>query len=155
MKFEEKLIMLRKSRGMSQEDLAEKLQVSRQAVSRWESGATWPDVPNLIQLSDLFGVTTDYLAREKCEEKKDESTETNTPEQDKTESDTVKYQKALREKNLRAARWYWKMMWVCIGLLFVFAVLYVIKPLTFFAGITVGMGLTATTYLILYHIMIK
>lgn len=155
MKFEEKLMMLRKSRGMSQEDLAEKLQVSRQAVSRWESGATWPDVPNLIQLSDLFGVTTDYLAREECEEKKEESAETNTPEQDKTESDMVKYQKALREKNLRAVRWYWKMMWVCIGLLFVFAILYVIKPLAFFAGITVGMGLTATTYLILYHIMIK
>lgn len=155
MKFEEKLMMLRKSRGMSQEDLAEKLQVSRQAVSRWESGATWPDVPNLIQLSALFGVTTDYLVREECEEEKEEATEAKTQEQDKTESDLLKYQKALRERNLRVAGWYRKMMWICIGLLFVFAILYVIKPLAISAGITVGMGLAATTHLILYHIMIK
>ena len=155
MKFEEKLMMLRKSRGMSQEDLAEKLQVSRQAVSRWESGATWPDVPNLIQLSDLFGVTTDYLAREEFEEVKEESAETNMPKQEETESDMVKYQKAMRERNLRAARWYWKMMWMCIGVLFVFAILCFIKPSAIFAGITVGMGIVATTYLILYHIMIK
>ena len=46
---------------MSQEDLAEKLDVSRQAISRWESGAAMPDANNILQLSKLFGVTTDYL----------------------------------------------------------------------------------------------
>ena len=146
---------LRKDRKLRQEDLAEKLQVSRQAVSRWETGATWPDVPNLIQLSDLFGVTTDYLAREKCEEEKEGSAETNTLKQEETESDKEMYQKAMREKNLRAARWYWKMMWMCIGVLFVCAILCFIKPSAIFAGITAGMGIVATTYLILYHIMIK
>ena len=61
MKLSEKIIGLRKSGGMSQEDLAEKLAVSRQAISRWESGTAMPDANNLLQLSKLFGVTTDYL----------------------------------------------------------------------------------------------
>lgn len=61
MRFSDKVIELRKSRGMSQEDLAEKLNVSRQAVSRWESGTAMPDANNILQLSKLFGVTTDYL----------------------------------------------------------------------------------------------
>lgn len=64
MKFEEKLMTLRKKAGMSQEDLADRLGVSRQAISRWELGATLPDVPNLLKLSDLFGVSTDYLLRD-------------------------------------------------------------------------------------------
>lgn len=67
MNFEEKLIKLRKSGGLSQEDLAEKLGVSRQAVSRWESGSTMPDIANLIQLSELFGVSTDYLVHDSYE----------------------------------------------------------------------------------------
>ena len=67
MKFEEKLMALRKKNGMSQEDLAEQLGVSRQAVSRWELGATLPDAPNLLKLSDIFGVTVDYLLRDECE----------------------------------------------------------------------------------------
>lgn len=61
MRFSDKVIELRKSRGMSQEDLAEKLNVSRQAVSRWESGTAMPDANNILQISKLFGVTTDYL----------------------------------------------------------------------------------------------
>ena len=61
MKFEEKLIKLRKSNGMSQEQLAEKLGVSRQAISRWESGDSTPDMINLLGLCDLFGVPADYL----------------------------------------------------------------------------------------------
>ena len=60
----EKLVQLRKVRGMSQEALAAQIAVSRQAVSRWESGDTLPDVENILQLSRIFGVTTDYLLRE-------------------------------------------------------------------------------------------
>lgn len=61
MKLCEKIVSLRKAKGMSQEDLAEKLNVSRQAVSRWEVGSAMPDAGNILLLSKLFGVTADYL----------------------------------------------------------------------------------------------
>ena len=61
MTFGEKLYQLRTERGMSQETLARSLGVSRQAISRWELGSTLPDAPNLLKLSDLFGVSIDYL----------------------------------------------------------------------------------------------
>lgn len=61
MELREKIVSLRKSGGMSQEELAEKLNVSRQAVSRWEVGSAMPDAVNILQLSKLFGVTADYL----------------------------------------------------------------------------------------------
>ncbi len=61
MTFGEKLLKLRKEQGLSQEGLAEKLAVSRQAVSRWENEGILPDCGNLLELSRLFGVSTDYL----------------------------------------------------------------------------------------------
>ena len=61
MTFGEKLQALRKSRGWSQEQLAERIAVSRQAVSKWESSAAIPDTENVVELSKLFGVSTDYL----------------------------------------------------------------------------------------------
>ena len=61
MTFGEKLQALRKSRGWSQEQLAERIAVSRQAVSKWESEAAVPDTENVVELSKLFGVSTDYL----------------------------------------------------------------------------------------------
>lgn len=61
MKFSEKLILLRKQNGWSQEELAEKLDVSRQAISKWESGQSLPESERIVQLAQLFGVTTDYL----------------------------------------------------------------------------------------------
>lgn len=61
MTFADKVLSLRKKAGLSQEELAEKLDVSRQAISRWEMGLAMPDASNLLQLSKLFGVTTDYL----------------------------------------------------------------------------------------------
>lgn len=64
MQFSQKLLELRKKRGFSQEDLAEKLNVSRQAISRWEMGSAMPDSPNLLKISDLFGVSIDSLLRE-------------------------------------------------------------------------------------------
>lgn len=66
MKLSEKIVLLRKQNGLSQEALAEKLGVSRQAVSRWETGTALPDASNLLQLSDLFGVTADSLLREEA-----------------------------------------------------------------------------------------
>ena len=61
MKLNEKILTLRKKQVLSQEELAEKLNVSRQAVSRWEVGSAQPDASNVLQLSKLFGVTADYL----------------------------------------------------------------------------------------------
>lgn len=65
MKFHEKLYTLRKAANMTQSDLAEKLNVSRQAVSRWEMGTAKPEVDTLIAMSDLFGVTLDDLLKNK------------------------------------------------------------------------------------------
>lgn len=64
MTFGEKLQALRQKAGMSQDTLAEQLNVSRQAVSRWERDETMPETEKVVALADIFGVTTDYLLRE-------------------------------------------------------------------------------------------
>lgn len=62
--FADKLITLRKKAGWSQEELAEKLGVTRQSVSKWEGAQSVPDIDKILQLARLFGVTTDYLLKE-------------------------------------------------------------------------------------------
>ena len=74
MTFGEKLQTLRQKAGMSQDALAEKLSVSRQAVSRWERDETMPETDKVVLLADLFGVTTDYLLRQQAEPKETQST---------------------------------------------------------------------------------
>lgn len=64
MKFHDKLQNLRKNAGMTQLELAEKLMVSRQAISKWETGNTIPDIENIISICDLFGVSLNYLVRD-------------------------------------------------------------------------------------------
>ncbi|MDO4545539.1 MAG: helix-turn-helix transcriptional regulator, partial [Bacillota bacterium] len=64
----EKIINLRKKNGWSQEELAEKLNVSRQSVSKWESAASIPDINRILELAQLFGVTTDYLLKDELGE---------------------------------------------------------------------------------------
>ena len=61
MTFQERLNQLRRERGLSQEDLAEVVGVTRQAVQKWESGASRPDMDNLTALAEYFDVTLDYL----------------------------------------------------------------------------------------------
>lgn len=68
MTFGEKLQKLRQKAGMSQDALAERLDVSRQAVSRWERDETMPETDKVVALADLFAVTTDYLLRQSAEE---------------------------------------------------------------------------------------
>lgn len=63
MNFNEKLINLRKSKGMSQEELGAELKVSRQTVSKWKSGQSYPDFQRLVLLSDYFGLTLDELVK--------------------------------------------------------------------------------------------
>ena len=74
--FADKLIALRKQHGLSQEQLAEKLNVSRQSVSKWEGAQSIPDINKIIQLSQIFGVSTDYLLKDELENEKDEYIET-------------------------------------------------------------------------------
>lgn len=63
MEFSEKLAELRRKQGMSQEQLADRLDVTRQSVSKWEGGAAMPELGKLIALSGLFGVSVDYLVK--------------------------------------------------------------------------------------------
>ncbi len=63
----DKIANLRKKNGWSQEELAEKMQVSRQAVSKWEGAQAVPDLEKILALSRLFGVTTDYLLKDEME----------------------------------------------------------------------------------------
>lgn len=75
----DKIIEERKKNGWSQEELANKLGVSRQAVSKWESAGSIPDLQRILQMSELFGVTTDYLLKDEIEEAPlNEYVETNT-----------------------------------------------------------------------------
>ena len=64
MKLEEKLVSLRKAKGLSQMQLADMMNVSRQAISRWEVGSATPSTDNLRCLGELYGVSIDYLINE-------------------------------------------------------------------------------------------
>lgn len=86
MELYEKLYELRRASGMSQEELAEKLGVSRQAVSKWESGATQPELPKLIELSKIYQVSVDaLLSLEHAKEPQDSSPAAESTSQDTTE----------------------------------------------------------------------
>lgn len=73
MNFAEKLWNLRTQYGYSQEALAEKLNVSRQAISKWELGTTLPETDKVITISDFFEVSTDYLLKDNIQLNNNES----------------------------------------------------------------------------------
>ncbi len=67
----DKIIALRKKAGWSQEELAEQLGVTRQSVSKWEGAQSVPDMDKVVQMSRLFGVTTDFLLKDELSEEED------------------------------------------------------------------------------------
>ena len=64
MKLAEKIYQERRKLGLSQEQFAEQMDISRQAVSKWESGQSMPDLDKVVVMSQIFGVSTDYLLKE-------------------------------------------------------------------------------------------
>lgn len=87
----DKIIELRKKSGWSQEELAEKLEVSRQAISKWESAQSIPDMRRIVSMSQLFGVSTDYLLKDEMERAE--------PEESLTEPDTAERTVTMEEAN--------------------------------------------------------
>jgi len=77
--FADKLILLRKKAGWSQEELADQMNVTRQSVSKWEGAQSVPDLEKMLRLSELFGVSTDYLLKDEIEEAEHIDSSDNTP----------------------------------------------------------------------------
>lgn len=80
MKLEEKIVLLRKEKGLTQHQVAEKINVSRQAISKWESGLTMPSIDNLKSLGELYGVPVDYLLNDDIESVNCQSNVTEKPD---------------------------------------------------------------------------
>lgn len=81
----DKIILLRKKSGWSQEELAEKLNVSRQSISKWEGAQSVPGMEKILQLSEIFGVSTDYLLKDSIE------LEEYVEQESKSEESSVRY----------------------------------------------------------------
>lgn len=101
MEFSNRLYQLRKQKGMSQEELANRLNVSRQTVSKWEVGDSTPDMEKLVAISDLFEVSLDQLVmgKEPVTGKSGEK-----PTLDKSEFLNVMNEKVLTEENKKKTK---------------------------------------------------
>ena len=116
--FADKLIALRKKAGWSQEELAQQLNVSRQSVSKWEGAQSVPDLDKIVQLSLIFGVSTDYLLKDELE-----AQETAEPEPEQPVRRRVSLEEASRYLGLRkqAAPWLALATFLCVLILLVAA----------------------------------
>ncbi|MBQ6251827.1 helix-turn-helix transcriptional regulator [Ruminococcus sp.] len=109
MEFNNKLYELRKQKGFSQEELANRLNVSRQTVSKWEVGDSTPDMEKLIAISDLFGISLDELVLDKAPEPAP------APQSAKSELYTDIKEKVLTEDNGKKVRKGLKIAGIVLG----------------------------------------
>jgi len=151
MTLSEKIQKLRKEKGLSQDQLALELNVSRQSVSKWELGDSMPDIPKILQLADFFQVTTDYLLREEQENP-------STPPAADLSFDGGKAKRSF----LRAAKIAVTIMILCILLGVIAMLVSASKPalggtelalmlLSISMTITPAAGILAIIFWILYH----
>ncbi len=136
MNFSEKLLTLRKANELTQEQLAEKLDVSRQSISKWESGQATPELDKIVALSAIFNVTTDYLL--KSSEIDDLSVKTEMLE---------KQQQLMFVREKKQKRIFWCVMYSLAVYLIFFAVYFighfhfwewVANPSVMFAGFLIA-----------------
>ena len=122
MAFSEKLYELRKKRGLSQEELAEALDVSRQAISKWESGRALPETGKLLAVSEYFGISLDELMKEDAQTIQPAAQEKKEPE--KNEPETKAPEKGSPKKRILG-------LIVCVGglvCLILFGLLFLLFP---------------------------
>ena len=112
MTFGEKLQRLRKAKGWTQEDLAAQISISRQALSKWEQGTAIPDTENVLQISKIFGVSTDYLLNDDYE----------------SDADIPAVQTSADKLNQKYESKIWTILGSCVSLLGLigFVILYII-----------------------------
>ena len=112
----DKIIENRKKNGWAQEELAEKLGVSRQSVSKWEGAQSMPDMKRILQLAEVFGVSTDYLLRDEIEEKAlpEVAVEDSHVEEDTARKVSMEEANRFLEWNEKAARMISTGVMICI-----------------------------------------
>lgn len=109
MKLSQKLVILRKTKGITQDELSKALDVSRQSVHKWESGQCYPEVPKIIKMKEIFGISFDELLNEEIEitlperkkrrsVKKDETSIAVSENDQKIEENTEEEVEKLQEK---------------------------------------------------------
>lgn len=109
----DKIVTLRKRAGWSQEELAAQLGVSRQSVSKWEGAQSVPDMQKVVQMSRLFGVTTDYLLKEELGEPKPAPAESDAPLRCVTMEQAAYYLARVRRRLRRATHTERSLAWCC------------------------------------------
>lgn len=110
MEFNNKLYNLRKQKGLSQEELANRLNVSRQTVSKWEVGDSTPDMEKLIAISDLFEISLDELVMDKASKHIGENVS-------KSEIVSELKEKVLTDNNKQKAKRVWKIAAIIFGII--------------------------------------
>ncbi len=99
--FADKLISLRKKAGWSQEELAEQMDVTRQSVSKWEGAQSIPDLEKMVRLSELFGVSTDYLLKDEIEDVEGLISANDTPKIKRVSMEEANAFLAVKEKTAK------------------------------------------------------
>ncbi len=99
--FADKLISLRKKAGWSQEELAEQMNVTRQSVSKWEGAQSIPDLEKMVRLSELFGVSTDYLLKDEIEDVEGLISANDTPKTRRVSMEEANAFLAVKEKTAK------------------------------------------------------
>lgn len=116
MRFADKLQILRLEHNLSQEQLAERLGVSRQAITKWESGKSYPEIQRLITLSNIFNVKVDYLIKEDFDEKSIEG-----KERENSQADNIKESEIVTDtpvKNYNEVKKY-IFLFLIVGMIFI------------------------------------
>lgn len=125
MKFNEKLIELRKKNGLSQEELGYKLNVTRQTVSKWELGQTTPEMDKLIELSKIFNISVDELINSKDEDSFSFEPSTNYSETKQNQSGPINKSSFYESNNLPNKNKTLK--YVIIGIILIVLVAFILR----------------------------